>query len=116
MRCVRNPSLPPPPSRCPPFNCCDSHISPRTHHPSFLNNIEPSQNAAFLLHRWGVRYVVTENVHHHDRPRRRAWEEARAAAERGEQVEIPNFDPNSYLDGAIMRVFSSGRFDVFRVT
>jgi hypothetical protein len=70
----------------------------------------------YLLHKWGVRYVVTENVHRHDRPSERAWRQAKAAAERGEAVEVPDFDADVYLSGAITRVFKAGRFDVFRVT
>ena len=74
------------------------------------------QDTVFLLHKWGTRYVVTENVHHHDRPSQRAWAEARAAASRGEDVQVPDFDPDVYLNGAVTRVFRAGRFDVFKVT
>jgi hypothetical protein len=76
----------------------------------------PRQDTVYLLHKWGVRYVVTENVHRHDRPSERAWREAKAAAERGEAVEGPAFDADVYLNGAVTRVFRAGRFDVFRVT
>ena len=73
------------------------------------------QNTVYLLHKWGVKYVVTENVHHHDRPKRREWVEANAAVSRGEDVAVPDFDPDVYLSGAIARVFHAGRFDVFKV-
>ncbi len=70
----------------------------------------------YLLHKWGVRYVVTENALRHDRPSERAWREAKAAAERGEHVEVPAFDADVYLGGAVTRVYRAGRFEVFRVT
>ena len=71
----------------------------------------------YLLHKWGIKFVVTENVLRHDRPRQREWEEARHRAERGEirEQDVPHFDENEYLNGAVTRVFKQGRFDVFRV-
>ncbi len=76
----------------------------------------PPQDTVYLLHKWGVRYVVTENALRHDRPSERAWREAKAAAERGEHVEVPAFDADVYLGGAVTRVYRAGRFEVFRVT
>jgi hypothetical protein len=73
------------------------------------------QDAVFKMHRWGVRYVVAEYAPRHNRPSERAFQEAQAARGRGEDVQVPNFDPNVYLNGAITRVFNAGRFEVFRV-
>ena len=87
-------------------------LTPRHHHQQ-----PTEQNTVYLLHKWGVKYVVTENVIHHDRPRQREWMEAKQRAERGEVSwdSVPHFDENAYLNGAVSRVFNAGRFDVFRV-
>ena len=73
------------------------------------------QDTVFKLHRWGVRYVVTENAQRHDRPSEHAHYDALHARERGEDVPLPPFDGNVYLKGAVTRIFTAGRFDVFRV-
>lgn len=71
----------------------------------------------FLLHKWGIRYVVTENAIVHDRPKEREWREAQYRASKGEirEDEVPEFDKDVYLGGAVSRVYKQGRFDVFRV-
>ena len=40
---------------------------------------------------------------------------ARKAAHPEENVAVPAFDPDSYLDGGLRRVFSAGRYDLLRV-
>jgi hypothetical protein len=67
------------------------------------------------LRRWGVRYVVAEYAPRHERPSERAFQAAQEARSRGEDVQVPQFDPHVYLNGAITRVFNAGRFEVFRV-
>ena len=40
---------------------------------------------------------------------------ARKTAHPEEDVSIPAFDPDSFLDGGLKRVFSAGRYDLLRV-
>ncbi len=87
---------------------------PQFRSPRFPPFLAP-QDAVFKLHRWGVRYVVAEYAPRHERPSERAFQAAQEARSRGEDVQVPQFDPNVYLNGAITRVFNAGRFEVFRV-
>ena len=70
-----------------------------------------------MLHKWGIKFVVTENAIIHDRPKKWEWMDAKEKAARGEirEDEVPEFDVDVYLGGAVTRVYKQGRFDVFRV-
>lgn len=56
---------------------------------------DSDEHAHFLLRRWGVRYVVGDNMPRHPR---------KAGA-----------DPDLYLDGKLKRVFQSGHYELFQV-
>lgn len=64
-----------------------------------------------LLRKWGIRYVLGEYIRKHERPSQREHEEARS---RG-LAHVPPFDPDSYLDGQLRRVYRAGRYEVFQV-
>lgn len=66
--------------------------------------------------RWGVRYVIGEYITRHHRPQQQAYEEALAKQQAGDtSIRVPHFDPDSYLDGNLKRIFSYGRYDVLEV-
>jgi len=71
-----------------------------------------------LARRWGVRYILGENIQRHARPKQQEWEEAKARKEANPgdaTIVVPHFDPDMYLDGQLHRVFSAGRYDLLEV-
>ncbi len=88
------------------------------------NALKDSDDEAYqTARRWGVRYILGENLQRHHRPRQQEHEEALArarAAAAGSKVAapeggVPPFDPDLYLDGQLKRVFSAGRYDLLEV-
>ena len=72
-----------------------------------------------------MRYILGEWLPIHFRPLEADAEEAAIAARtalgddaalRGLDATPPVFDPDSFLDGAVRRVFKAGRFDVLEVS
>jgi len=82
------------------------------------NALKDSDQEAYNgMRRWGVRYLLGEHMPTHHRPRQQQYEEAvaRKAADPNDAAEVPAFDPDSYLDGQLKRVFRSGRMDLLEV-
>ncbi|RYE83851.1 MAG: hypothetical protein EOO65_03250 [Methanosarcinales archaeon] len=79
---------------------------------------DSDQHAYNLMRRWGVRYVLGENMHRHHRPSEDAYRQAlaeKAAQPDNPDLYVPHFDADMYLDGMLKRVASAGRFEVFEV-
>jgi hypothetical protein len=100
------------------------------------NALKDSDAEAYgLMRRWGIRYVVGENMRTHHRPSEAAHQEAlarEAAAgtdaaaaaaaaaapgvpRLGKLPSPPTYDPDSYLSGQLKAVFRRGRFIVLEV-
>jgi hypothetical protein len=90
-----------------------------------MDTQDSDPRAVDLLRHWSVRYIVGEWIPHDGRPSEQLhWERlaewrALTPAERparGFSAETPPvWDAESYLDGALRRVFKSGRWEVFEV-
>jgi hypothetical protein len=81
------------------------------------NALKDSDGEAYnAMRRWGVRYLLGENMPRHHRPAEAAFKEAVARREGGDTtVMVPEFDPTLYLDGQLKLVYTSGRYDLLEV-
>ena len=82
------------------------------------NALKDSDHEAYnALRRWGVRYVQGEWLPRHPRARQAEYDAAvaRKRANPDDKTPLPRFDPDSYLDGQLKRVFSAGRYDILEV-
>jgi hypothetical protein len=81
------------------------------------NALKDSNPEAYnRLRRWGVRFVLGENIARHHRPSRVAWEEAAAAAAASKREgEVAPYEEDLYLDGQLKRVKTVGRYELFEV-
>lgn len=78
---------------------------------------DEDEQAYFLARRWGVRYILGENIRRHDRPSEAAFRAAQQRIAAGEQgVAMPRFEPDVYLSGKLRRVHTEGRYELFEVT
>ena len=67
------------------------------------------------MRRWGVRYVLGEWIPKHHRASQQAYDDAVAKHALDSSVSVPQFDPDMYLDGALKRIHSVGRYDLYEV-
>ena len=79
--------------------------------------LKDSDNEAYqAARRWGVRYVLGDELQEHHRASKQRWEEAKArAAADPSAPQPPAFDPDSYLDGQLKRVHRIGRLQLLEV-
>ena len=76
------------------------------------NALKDSDTTAYnILRRWGVRYVLGENLKTHHRPAAQAYEEALA---RGNPENI-TYDADAYLDGQLKSTKKIGRYELLEV-
>lgn len=80
------------------------------------NALKESDARAYnLMRRWGVRYVLGENLPSYPRPMQQEYERAHAAHVLDPSVPVPEYDPDLYLDGQLRLVYGVGRFGVYEV-
>jgi hypothetical protein len=80
------------------------------------NALKDSDPQAYnSLRRWGVRYILGEWMPRHSRPSQQAYEDALERRKSDPNAEVPNFDPDMFLEGQLKRIHTVGRYDLYEI-